>query len=263
MVRWSTRLLAALACFASSAALSDDRTRRPADAETASPAVDPATLEAARRELRQVVFASAEIVGGSLFVGSGFKRALAGSIDEQGPVMLSLTGAGATGEVFEGPAGIRLLQPRLSQASALLFGYQWTGEFGVLMLAAGPEIAREQALDRFGYPRWRAPRKGVSAIAEVWTQPSPGKMAQGTVIYSSARGSIWGRLATGFAPFGGVFIGPEISAYADAGYREMRVGAHLTGLTLGAFTFRLSGGLVRARGGRSDGYVGFQTYFKI
>lgn len=222
-----------------------------------------ASREAARRELRQVIFGSYETVGGSAFVGSGFKRALAGSVDEQGPIMMSLSGAGVTGELYQGPAGIRFVQPRLSQASAMLFGYQWMGDFGVIMLAAGPEFAREQRLDRFGIPRWGPARRGVSVIAEIWSEPLPRTMAQATVTTSSARGSVWGRVAAGYAPFERVFVGPEISAYMDDGYEEIRVGAHVTGLTIGPFTFRLNAGVVSAPGKRSEAYFGFQTYFKI
>ncbi|TVR11362.1 MAG: cellulose biosynthesis protein BcsS [Salinarimonadaceae bacterium] len=229
---------------------------------TPAPSAD-APQEAARRELRQVIFGSSEVAGGSVFLGSGFKRALAGSVDAQGPIMMSLSGAGATGESFAGPAGIRFVQPRLSQSSALLFGYQWMGEFGVLMLAAGPEIAREQQLDRFGMPRWQPARRGVGFIAEVWTEPWSQTMAQATLTVSGARGSIWGRVAAGYAPFERVFLGPEISAYMDDGYEELRFGLHLTGLTLGPFTFRLNGGILHAPGRRDETYFGFQTYFKI
>lgn len=220
-------------------------------------------MAGARRELRQVIFASSEIVGGSVFLGSGFKRALAGSVDAQGPILMSLSGAGATGEPFEGPAGIRFVQPRLSQSSALLFGYQWMGDLGVLMLAAGPEIAREQKLDDFGMPRWRPQSRGVGFIAEVWTEPWSRTMAQATFVASGARGSVWGRVAAGYAPFARVFVGPEISAYRDGGYQEMRIGLHMTGLEIGPFTIRLNGGIVRAPGRRNESYFGFQTYFKI
>lgn len=234
-----------------------------ASAESAPAASRDAPQEAARRELRQVIFGSSETVGGSVFVGSGFKRALAGSVDEQGPIMMSLSGAGMTGELYTGPAGIRFVQPRMSQASAILFGYQWMGDFGVIMLAAGPEFAREQQLDRFGMPRWEPMRRGVSFIAEIWSEPLPRTMAQATLTASSARGSVWVRVAAGYAPFARVFVGPEISAYMDGGYEEMRFGAHVSGLTIGPFAFRLNGGLVSASGRRNEAYFGFQTYFKI
>lgn len=230
----------------------------------ASPAsaTEPAR-ETARRQLRQVIFGSSESVGGSVHIGSGFKRALAGSIDEQGPIMMSLSGAGATGELFRHPAGVTFVQTRLNQASALLFGYQWMGEHGVLMLAAGPEMAREQRLDRFGFPRWRPARRGAGFIAEIWTEPLPNAMAQATLTISGARDSIWTRVAAGYAPVARVFVGPEVTAYREEGYEEFRFGAHVTGLTLGLFTLRFNAGLVRATGGKRGAYFGVQTYFKI
>lgn len=269
MTSTQLRLLTAafLLCLAGQAPAAPTESTRPEGAPSAPDApragAGGAPQEAARRELRQVIFGSYETVGGSAFVGSGFKRALAGSVDEQGPIMMSLSGAGVTGELYQGPAGIRFVQPRLSQSSAMLFGYQWMGDFGVIMLAAGPEFAREQRLDRFGIPRWGPARRGVSVIAEIWSEPLPRTMAQATVTTSSARGSVWGRIAAGYAPFERVFVGPEISAYMDDGYEEIRIGAHVTGLTIGPFTFRLNGGVVSAPGKRSEAYFGFQTYFRI
>ena len=61
-----------------------------------------------------------------------------------------------------------------------------------------------------------------------------------------------------------MFFGPEASVYATDTYRESRVGAHVTGLTLGRFNLRLSGGW---RGeeetGHQGGYVGLSAHIRM
>jgi len=76
----------------------------------------------AERQLRQVIFSSAEIANGSTFVGSGFKRAFGKSIDEQGFILMNLSGAGATPEIYQGPVGIQIRVARLTSYSSMMMG---------------------------------------------------------------------------------------------------------------------------------------------
>ncbi|HSP24383.1 MAG TPA: cellulose biosynthesis protein BcsS, partial [Saliniramus sp.] len=107
----------------------------------------------AERQLRQVIFSSIEFANGSAYVGSGFKRAFGKSIDEQGFVLMSLSGAGATPEIFEGPADVRIRVARLSNSASMMLGYQWVAPGRVVMLAAGPESSRSQEIGEQGRPR--------------------------------------------------------------------------------------------------------------
>jgi len=64
-----------------------------------------------------------------------------------------------------------------------------------------------------------------------------------TVVAGTARNNhLWGRTAFGYRVWSDVFIGPEVSLSMSEAYREWRIGAHVTGLQLGRFTFSLSGG---------------------
>ncbi len=214
------------------------------------------------RILRQVIFASAEFTGGSVHLGSGFKRAFTKSIDDQGFILMSLSGAGATSQLHRGPANLTVRVARLSNATSVMLGYQWVGERGVLMLAAGPEIGRRQVLDAAGVPRWQSPQRGARVIAEYWHNAGANLMTTGTLVASSAQRSLWGRLAAGYALREGMFLGPEIAGYGEPGYREGRLGMHLTGIPLGPFRFRVNAGFSAIPAGRDGFYVGLAGHFK-
>ncbi len=61
-----------------------------------------------------------------------------------------------------------------------------------------------------------------------------------------------------------MYFGPEASVYATDTYREWRLGAHVTGVTLGRFNLRLSGGW---RGEEETGdrgaYVGLSAHIRM
>jgi hypothetical protein len=248
-------LLALLLALASSAA---------ADPLAAgSPDAKPLTPETkSERQPRQVIFSSIELANGSTFVGSGFKRAFGPSVDAEGFVLMNLSGAGATPEIHQGPAGIRIRVARLTSSSSMLVGYQWVAPGRVFMLAAGPEASRRQQLDDGGRPRWQPTNKGVMLLAETWYEPRPWMMTQATLIHSSARRSFWVRAAAGLALRDGLFIGPEATAYAEEDYREARIGLHVTGIRIERFQLRLNAGISGVSNRRSGFYVGLSGHFK-
>lgn len=214
------------------------------------------------RQLRQVIFSSGEFANGSVFIGSGFKRAFGKSIDEPGFVLMSLSGAGATPEIYNGPADTRIRVARMSNYASMMLGYQWFIPGGVFMVAAGPETSRRQQIDDRGRPRWLPKSSGVRTIAEVWHEPRPRMMAQATLIHSSAQASLWGRAAAGYALRDGLFLGPEASAYLENDYREARLGLHLTGIKIWRFEFRLTAGVSGNSNRESGYYVGISSHFK-
>jgi hypothetical protein len=232
-------------------------------AAASSPSAEASTRDAkAERQLRQVIFSSAEMANGSTFVGSGFKRAFGKSIDERGFILMSLSGAGATPEIHQGPVNIRIRVARLTSYSSMLLGYQWVAPGSVFMLAAGPEASRNQQIDERGRPRWQPARKGVRSIAELWHEPRPNMMLQATLIHSSTQGSFWGRAAAGIALRDGLFLGPEATAYVEADYREGRIGLHLTGIPIGQFRLKINAGISRIARQGGGSYVGIAGHFK-
>jgi hypothetical protein len=182
------------------------------------------------RELNTVLFGSLD-GGRSVFVNAGVKRALGGSLDRDGFVLMG--GAGAGGEPERGPLLSGSMFRPTAQAYAML-GYQWM--LGPVTFAAlvGPELDAEMDAP----DAWRSARTriGLRGDAELWAHPTPRTLATATLIAGSAREHVWGRISGGYAFWPGVFLGPEASFYTRDDYREWRLGAHLTGLNGGAST---------------------------
>jgi len=219
--------------------------------------------EQGRRELRQVLFAGYDLVRGELSFTGGFKRKLSGALDQPGPVVMGFTGATLKQERFDTGFGVSFMQPRFTRYSALLFGQQWIGDAGIVKLVAGPEFTNEQRLDKYGIPRWGRDRVGLRVLAEIWSEPSPGLLATGTLIFSSGQGSLWGRGALGREFGTRVFAGPEASFYLENEYSEAMLGLHLTGLRIWRFNFRLNGGATFTLGSRPGGYAGISGHIAL
>jgi hypothetical protein len=212
---------------------------------------------AAKPPPRTVLFGSLDL-GSSGFLNAGFKRGLTGSLDESGPILMGIMGAGGSPESGGSLAagGLRF-RPTL-QANALL-GYQWL--LGPVTLAGllGPEFDFERGSDGVG-ERSRS-RFGLRGHAELWAHPTPETLVTATAIAGSARGHVWVRASAGYAFWDKVFIGPEASLYRTSDYDEWRLGAHVTGLTWKDWTWRLSGGVMR-NDERSGGYFTLTAYIR-
>jgi hypothetical protein len=214
------------------------------------------------REPRTVVFGSVD-GGHSSFGTIGAKRTLFGSLDQSGPVGMASLGYGGTVErLWWHPAQPRAMRHAL-HASALL-GYQWVRDGLVAAAFAGPEIEGER-LDTPALPRDDETHLGARLHGEVWAHPTAGTLLTTTLIAGTARAAhLWGRASAGYAFWNGVFLGPEASVYTTDTYREWRVGAHVTGVTLGRFNLRLSGGWRTEEETRDHGaYVGLSAHIRM
>jgi hypothetical protein len=208
------------------------------------------------RELNTVIFGSLD-GGRSAFVSAGAKRALSGSLDRDGFIVMG--GAGFGGAPERDAFGRTEFRPT-AQGHAVV-GYQWMLPRAAMSALIGSEVDAE-AESTTGLRAART-RLGVRGHAEIWAHPTPETLATATLIAGSARGHLWGRIAGGSAFWPGVYVGPEAAFYARDDYRELRLGAHVTGLTWGRFNFRLSGGLMQSNDDRSGAYFGLSGYVRM
>jgi Cellulose biosynthesis protein BcsS len=214
------------------------------------------------QDLRTVLFGSLD-TGHSTFGTVGVKRTLRGSLDQSGPLGMASLGYGGTIERVEfQPEGARMIRHAV-HASALL-GYQWVGDGIVVAALAGPEIEGER-FSRHAPPRATEPHLGARLHGEIWAHPTPNTLATATVIAGTARTAhVWGRASAGYAVWDGIFLGPEASVYMTETYRELRLGAHVTGLTLGGMSLRFSGGWRGEDETRHHGaYVGLSAHIRM
>lgn len=186
----------------------------------------------------------------SVFVTTGAKVAL-DRLDREGFVALGSLGASRR---QEGPAN------RATTVGALVFGYQWFRDWGVVSAYAGPEGTAE-VVTVCGCTPVLTTKVGLRLHGEVWARPSDDTLLTATLVLGTTRASAWGRLAWGYR-IGGAYLGPEAALYRDGtGYEKWNLGLHATDFALGRFSLRLSAGLQVARAGRDSGpYAGLTIW---
>ncbi len=194
-------------------------------------------------EIDTLVFGSLD-AGAATFMTAGAKVGLP-SLDRDGAVVLASLGGGQQGE--RGPEGS---VQRYTALGALVFGYQWLFEWGVVAAFAGPETTTQMLVEPNG-PLRLPSRFGLRLHGEIWARPSEGTMLQGTVVAGTALDSVWARAAWGYRLWD-TYFGPEASLYTDAsGFRKLNVGLHATDFTVGRISFRISAGIQSETGRRS------------
>ncbi|WP_339158707.1 cellulose biosynthesis protein BcsS [Methylobacterium bullatum] len=199
-----------------------------------------------------LIFGSLD-AGASSFITVGTKITFDGR-DRDGFAILASGGAGA--RVERGPSirGIATSQTRLTALGAVLAGYQWFHDWGVVAAFAGPEgsIEVEQSiLGTMALPD----RYGIRLHGEVWARPTAESLLTATAILGSTRQSAWGRLAWGYDVLG-AYLGPEAALYMDGtGYSKLGIGVHATDFRIGDVSFRASLGYQTETGGGGSPYV--------
>jgi hypothetical protein len=212
-------------------------------------------------DMHTVLFGSLE-AGRSIFASGGVKRTLTGPLDRSGFVAIETSGMGLTRERYDATPGIGVM--RVTTESASLLGYQWAGNRLYAALYAGPEIHHEQLTIAAMAQRWSKPRFGLRGLAELWANPTQDTLVTATVQVGSTRGSLYGRISAGYRLWRNLYAGPEAGIYTTETYRETKLGAHVTGLKLGIFQFRFSGGMQTQDDRRHPSpYVGVTSWIRL
>lgn len=95
---------------------------------------------------------------------------------------------------------------------------------------------------------------GVRGAFDFWYEPAPGMMVAADGSLSSIIGTYSARGALGWRAFGLAYVGPEAQTYACDGYREIRLGIHITGLKTGQFEWSIAAGWARDSDARTGAY---------
>lgn len=133
----------------------------------------------------------------------------------------------------------------------------WRLKWGKLEVAAFAGLDLDH---RFLPPDDRASRlggfhAGLRAGADIWYEPSETTMLALNAWATTIGSGYWTRAAAGWRVLDTAWIGPEVQALGDADYRQLRAGAHITGLRTGAWEWSVSAGFARDKD-RHDGFYG-------
>lgn len=220
------------------------------------------TLFVRPEDQHTVLFGSLD-AGRSTFVSGGAKQSLTGPLDRSGLLVMESTGFGLTRERSRAE-GRNVSVMRFTHATSALAGYQWNTDGLSLAALAGPEVQQEQLTYRGRAYRFSQPRLGARGQIDLWANPTPATLLTATLIASSARSSLWGRLSTGIRVADGLFVGPEVTVYTTPTYREVRWGGHLSGLALSVVQLRLSAGWMEDDAHRRGSpYLGMSAWIRL
>lgn len=241
--------------------LTVDRLMRPAIGPGAGVTVHALCLalslggQAKANELDRVVFGSLDGAA-SGFATAGAKLAEKGT----GPALMANGSLGGVSYPSTSITGARVTLHRSVAIAALVFGYQWYGEDGVVGAFAGPE-GTIAAVSGEGGLSSQTVSPGLRLQGEVWLRPVADTLLQSTLVAGTTRRSLWTRFAGGLR-VDESYIGPEIAFYTEAtGYRKWSFGLHVTDFTLTDVHFRVSaGGQVLSPEQRIGPYVGLAAW---
>ncbi|WP_186383795.1 cellulose biosynthesis protein BcsS [Methylobacterium dankookense] len=136
---------------------------------------------------------------------------------------------------------------------AVMAGYAWASPEAVLAAYLGLD-ARRNELASAGRVT-EAGGVGIKAALDLYARPTAFTMIHATASYASPFNAYYGRVRAGVAAFAGGYVGPEFALLGDDVYRQWRVGAHLSGMQLGALQLGLSGGYLQDQARKGGFYA--------
>jgi hypothetical protein len=100
---------------------------------------------------------------------------------------------------------------------------------------------------------------GAHFAVELWYEPTERTMITGDLSLSTVATNNTARIAYGWHVLedvlGGFYTGPEMQSFGSDGYRQMRVGAHITGLKAEAYEWSAAAGWAIGSDRRTSPYV--------
>ena len=135
----------------------------------------------------------------------------------------------------------RTVRGEQEEGTAML-GYEWIWQQAALAGYVGVNI-RSNSLSVID-PNNPVIGTGVGAkvAADLYLNPTADTLFAANASYSTLFRAYYVRMRAGYAVTDGVFIGPEATLLGDAFFNQWRLGAHLTGFTIGPMKFSVGAG---------------------
>jgi len=183
-------------------------------------------------------YAAATIALGGTLQQSGFRLKLEGLGGSYG--YAQSPGETAQGKQYEGGA---------------LFGYRQVWNNATIAYYVGANV-RENTIPATDPANTAlGTRVGFKTAIDAYANPTSLTMLSAYGSYSTAYDGYYARFRAGYSVFGIGYLGPEAAFLGDDFYGQTRVGAHFSGVRVGALQFGVSGGYARDRAYK-DGYYG-------
>lgn len=226
-----------------------------ADAPAGAPGVAQAAGAAAREVEHALLFAGTDLRRTDSFLYGGFVLAEDG-LDRDGLTLKLVAGSGTYG-YFAGSTEISAVQASVS----LMPGWTVVRDGFQARVFAGLDLQHQRLDPEDPGNRLRGTHAGARVAAELWWEPMPDMMAKAAATWTSVGtsyaldGAVGWRVLETF--YGGFYAGPEAQAFGDGGYRQIRIGVHLTAFRVIATDCTLGLGWARDNDGHAGPYVRF------
>jgi hypothetical protein len=125
----------------------------------------------------------------------------------------------------------------------------------------GPELQRHKSWPEDPDNRLRGQSFGLLMAGELWYEPTYATMIAANASMSSiatshsARAGIGWRVAGEILNGDGFYLGPEVQYFGADGYRQLRLGVHITSMKTGKTEWFAAGGWATDSEGRSSPYL--------
>ena len=133
----------------------------------------------------------------------------------------------------------------------------WRFKRGALELKffAGLDIKNNLTIPDDPSNRLHGTSAGARVAVNLWYEPTPSTMLAADASLTTIATGYSARLAYGWKLNDWFYLGPEAQNFACLGYRQVRVGAHLTALKTGAYEWSAAAGWASASDSRPGAYV--------
>jgi hypothetical protein len=158
------------------------------------------------------------------------------------------------------PSGTREIVGQ-EMLGGLLPGWRFKSDRVEATFFVGGDLQHHQLTPDDPGARLRGTRAGLRAAADLWYQPSDMMMLTASVSAATTGSNLWGRAAAGWRVLDRFWAGPEVEAFGDHRYQELRIGLHMTALKTGALEWSAGFGYARDTDDRAGlyGRVGLLT----
>jgi hypothetical protein len=207
-------------------------------------------------DARILLFSGRDVGGNAAFLNGGIVFAPSG-VDQDG-LLLKIVFSGGLYRYDAGNlGGQQVIGAQL--LSHVLAG--WRIKRGDIEIKAffGADLQKHYLRPDDPSNRLRGTTFGLRVEGNLWYEPTPATMVAVDVSLSSIVTSNSARAAYGWRVFeellGGVYIGPESQFFSSAGYRNWRIGAHITSLKTEDIEWSAATGWARDSQGRASPYL--------
>jgi hypothetical protein len=208
-------------------------------------------------EARFLLFSGRDIWRNGAFAHGGLLFA-PGGFEEDGFMLKLLSGGGLSRYVSGSLGGEQVIDAEWM--AQVMPGFRIKRGNAEMKFFFGPELQRHRLWPDDPANGLRGQSFGLRMSGELWYEPTRDGLIVSDVSISSIATSHSARLAFGWRVAedlfsDGVYVGPEALYFGSDGYRQRRIGLHITSMKTDSTEWSAAGGFARDSDGRSSAYL--------